>query len=242
MIVIGCCNKGGGLYTWDNKLEKINDDDVRGMVNVEGLIYYVTRSVLKVWDGDSTHTFIDGFLAHDFHGLAYHDGSLWAVDPVHDVIFELNLHGELKAKDKWVGKNKGRWHTNDVWFDDDNMWASSFVGGICKNGEMLELGKHRQPHSVMVHDDELYFCASNVGEVYKGRNVFCSPGGFTRGLFATPDGLLVGSSTDRKGCGGTSARVQLYTWKGNLVHTIDLPSNEVYSMTITEIGAAHAVA
>lgn len=238
MIVIGCCNKDGGLYTTAGGLTKINDDDVRGICHVHGLIYYVDRSTLNVWDmRQEPHKFIDGFLAHDLHGLIYYDGSLWATDPVHDVIYELDLDGTLKGKYRWVGANKGRWHTNDIWFYDDDLWTSSFVGGICKNGQQLELGKHKQPHSIIVYDGTPYFCASNVGQVYRDRDVFCSPGGFTRGLHSTPEGLLVGSSAERNGCGGTKARVQLYDWDGRHEWTLDLPSNEVYSMTTTEMGA-----
>lgn len=235
MIVIGCCNKDGGLFTYDGELLKINDQDVRGVAAVHGNIYYVNRTTLFK-DGTNLAPAV---VAHDLHGLIYFGGSLWATDPVVDLIHEFNIYGLHLGTYRWFGDNKGRWHTNDIWLDDENLWTCSFVGGICKNGQQLELGKHRQPHSVIRHDATLYFCASNVGQVFRDNEVFCEPGGFTRGLHATPDGLLVGSSAERHGAGGTKARMQLYGWDGLLKYTVDVPANEIYAITTTEMGMEH---
>lgn len=238
MIVIGCCNRHGGLLTLEREvLTHVNKLDVRGTVYANGLIYFVTRSHLYSFDGKRSTELERTHVANDLHGLHWHDGALWLVDPVHDVIFETGLDGKLKHKWKWVKPNNGRWHTNDIWLDDYNVYTSSFVGGICLNGKQLDWGKNTQPHSVILRNDDIFYCASNKGQVFKGPKLFCSPGGFTRGLLATDDGLWVGSSADRHGAGGKNARIQLYDWDGALQREVTLPTNEVYAITTTGVGA-----
>jgi hypothetical protein len=121
--------------------------------------------------------------------------------------------------------------------DHNNLYTSSFVGGICKNGKQLGWGQGSQPHSVMINKGQVYYCASNKGEVWRGSKKFCTPGGFTRGLCAVDKGLLVGSSADRHGAGGKNARLEMYDWSGKLQWTVQLPTNEVYSITTTDLGA-----
>lgn len=250
MIVIGCCNgKPGLLYLDENNSPCfVHKNDTRGTCFVEerNAIYFVTRAGLSRWslspDLDPQH--VRGPVqiaaaARDWHGLIYRDGSLWATDPVSDEILEFDLDGELLDIYEWKPEREGRLHTNDVWFDGADMWLSCFNWGIVKNGQEQELGKQSQPHSPIIYENSLYFCASNKGEVHDQQgDVFCSPGGFTRGLLGTPEGLWVGSSAQRHGTGGSGARIELYDWlSGELKRTIELPTNEVYSITTTAIGA-----
>lgn len=252
MIVIGCCNgKPGLLYLEaDNSPCFVHKQDTRGTCYVpeRDAIYCLTRGGLSRWivDPDREPHTLRGPLqiaegARDWHGLIYHGGSLWATDPVTDVICEFSLDGALLGTYDWKQPADGRLHTNDIFFHEGDMYLSCFSYGIVKNGDALGIGKNVQPHSPIIYDGSLYFCASNKGEVHDEQgDVFCSPGGFTRGLLGTSEGLWVGSSAQRHGAGGSGARIELYDWtSGYLKYTIDLPTNEVYSITTTEMGAAH---
>ena len=55
------------------------------------------------------------------------------------------------------------------------------------------------PHSVIVADDDIYYCESCTQTVKKGVTpVVNLPFGYTRGLAIKDDKLIVGSSTGRK--------------------------------------------
>jgi hypothetical protein len=251
MIVIGCCNgKPGLLFLGDKDTPNfVHKLDTRGTCYVpeRNAVYFLTRGGLSRWqlddDREPQHLLGPNQIAEgarDWHGLIYHGGSLWATDPVEDIIFEFSLDGHVLGSYHWKPEGEGRLHTNDIFFDGADMYLSCFNWGIVKNAQMQELGKNCQPHSPIIYDGRLYFCASNKGEVHDQQgDVFCAPGGFTRGLLATDEGLWVGSSAERHGCGGNTARIQLYDWGGVVKKTVPLPTNEVYSITTTEMGAAH---
>lgn len=229
MIVTACNAKSGLMYIIDGKPHLATEIDTRGACYVEGVLWYVTRDGLwRHKEGCETELLTRS--QRDWHGLHNAGDCLLAVDPVTDEIVEFNFYGRQTHVWKWK-PGSGRLHTNDVCVDNGDIYMSTFNLGICKNGVALGFGKHVQPHSVTRHEGLTYYCGSNLGQVMREGDVICEPGGFTRGLLATDEGFWVGCSQKRNGAGGTNACIQLYTWAGQLMETIDLPTNEVYAIT-----------
>ncbi len=235
MIVTGCNGKPGLMHIIDEhvKLEEIGD--TRGACYVGSTLFYLNRSGLhRQAHGESSHIVHES--AKDWHGLHRAPDCLLAVDPVTDRIHEHTLLGQYVRAWKWKSDNEGRLHNNDIWVEGSDLYTCTFNWGICKNGKPMGTGKSVQPHSVTRWDGLTYYCASNLGKVIREGDPWIEPGGFTRGLWATDEGMWVGSSQQRHAAGGTGARVELYSWDGKLLTTIPLPTNEVYAITMPEIG------
>ena len=235
LIVTGCNGKPGLIRILDGQPVLVETGDTRGACFVGRDLFYLTRAgLIRHGEGETPELVHDS--PRDWHGLHNTGDCLLAVDPVTDLIHEYSLTGEYIRPWSWKDDSEGRLHCNDVFVDGDDIYQCTFNWGICLNGVPTGTGKNVQPHSVMRFRGLTYYCASNLGEVIQEGEVFCTPGGFTRGLLATPEGLWVGSSQQRHHAGGTGARVELYAWTGEHKTTIDLPTNEVYAITTPEIG------
>ncbi len=237
-LIVGCCNgKPGLLKITGRAVEILDKHDTRGTVAVGGSLYYLQRAGLFRWDFTKNEPLLLAPGGRDWHGLHYAHDRLWSVDPVQDVITEYDLSGNIEACHDWKPSGEGRLHTNDIWFEGDDLILTCFNWGVVRNGEPLGLGKNMQPHSPVVWKNGIFFCASARGEVHDEQgDTFCAPGGFTRGLLPTEEGMWVGLSSKRHHAGGTGARLQFYDWSGIIQIDIELPTNEVYA--ITEMGAA----
>jgi hypothetical protein len=233
MIVTGCNGKPGLMHIIDEHVQLVETGDTRGACYVGTTLFYMTRKGLHKQPMGKTPA-LQHKLACDWHGLHNAGDCLLAVDPVTDRIHEFSLEGVYRHAWKWKKDSDGRLHNNDVCVDGADIYQCTFNWGICKNGVPLGTGKSVQPHSVTRYGGLTYYCASNLGAVVREGDPFIEPGGFTRGLLATPEGLWVGSSKQRHGAGGTGARVELWSWAGERITTIELPTNEVYAITRPE--------
>jgi hypothetical protein len=238
ILIVSCCNQNGGLLIVDTdgaEVKYINEMDCRGVVYYQQeCIFFLTRKGLwrKPPGGDAK---LISDICNDWHGLIAHDGRLWGVDPVSDTIVEWDVTGKFICRWHWKNENQAgsRFHTNDIAVDKGTLWQCCFAQGICRDGEPMGWGAHRQPHSLAFHPSHLtpYWCASNRGQVFHGNRFVAEwPEAFTRGLLYTPDGLIVGLSAQRAGSGGTKAQLKHIDFNGNELWTIDLPTNEVYAI------------
>ena len=235
MIVTGCNGKPGIMHILEGHVQLTKIGDTRGAAFVGSTLFYLNKSGLwRQRQGELAELVHKN--AKDWHGLHRTPDALLAVDPVTDLIHEHTIEGEYVCAWKWKGDEHGRLHNNDICVDGSDLYTCTFNWGICKNGKPLGTGTKVQPHSVIRHDGLTYYCASNLGQVVREGDPWIEPGGFTRGLLATVEGLWVGSSQQRHHAGGTGARIDLWSWDGELVTTIELPTNEVYAIAIPEIG------
>lgn len=235
MIATGCNGKPGLMHIHEGHVVLVETGDTRGACFVGSTLFYLTRQGLCRQKVGETPALVHK-LACDWHGLHRAPDCLLAVDPVTDRIHEFTLEGAYVCVWKWKGDQHGRLHNNDVAVDGSDIYQCTFNWGICKNGKPMGTGKSVQPHSVTRWSGLTYYCASNLGTVIREGDMFIEPGGFTRGLYACDDGLWVGSSQQRHNAGGTGARIELWSWTGERLTTIELPTNEVYAITSPEIG------
>lgn len=235
MIVTGCNGKPGLMHIFDGRATLVETGDTRGACYVGSTLFYLTRDGLTRHAEGEVPSLVHR-LKCDWHGLHRAPDCLLAVDPVTDNIHEYSLTGKYVRAWKWKDDSDGRLHNNDVCVEGDDIYQCTFNWGICKNGKPLGTGKNVQPHSVTRFRGLTYYCASNLGTVIQEGDPWIEPGGFTRGLLATDEGMWVGSSQQRHHAGGTGARIELWSWAGERVTTIELPTNEVYAITMPELG------
>ena len=235
MIVTGCNGKPGMMHIVDEHVQFIETGDTRGACFVGTTLFYLTKQGLNM-QRQGEHPALIHKSNRDWHGLHRAPDCLLAPDPVTDLIHEFTLTGVYVGAWKWKSDADGRHHTNDCCVEGSDLYLSCFTRGIVRNGEPLGTGRNLQPHSVTRHGGLTYYCGSNLGEVMREGDLWITPGGFTRGLLATPNGLWVGSSAQRRHAGGSEAEVNFYNWDGDHVTRIPLPTNEVYAITTPEIG------
>lgn len=232
MIVTGCNGRPGLIYIIDGKPELIETGDTRGACYVGTTLFYLTREGL--WRQRVGEKAVQVYEARlDWHGLHNAGESLLAPDPVSDLIHEFTMDGKYVKPINWKD-HEARLHTNDCWREGPDLWLTCFGWGVVKNGEAQGYGTSVQPHSPIRREGKTFFCASNAGKIMCEGEVFATPGGFTRGLCPTPDGLWVGISNKRHGSNATDACIKFYDWDGVLHTTIDLPTAEVYAIAIPQ--------
>lgn len=234
MIITGCNSRPGLMNIIDGEITLLETGDTRGAAYVGDTLFYLTRKGL--WRQRVAELAV---LIYDvdlqWHGLHNTGHGLLAPDPVSDLIHEFDLKGNYVKPINWKN-TETTLHTNDCWREGQDLWLTCFHLGVCKNGEPQGYGAGEQPHSPIRWQLRTYYCSSNAGTVMCEKEMFCAPGGFTRGLLPTPAGLWVGSSKQRHEGKGGRAFVRLYSWGGDLLETIELPTDEVYAIAIPGLG------
>lgn len=231
IMMVSCCNQVGGLWSRDSGL--IAEGDYRGMAQIGSRLYVLSRdTLLELRDG--TLVPIWEAAGQDWHGLGYCGKNLWIVDPVSDMLFEIDLDGNFVGKHRYKGDEGSRLHTNDICFHEGDMYQSSFCWGICRNGQQLGFGAGVQPHSPTFAWGELHWCASAKGEVMRNDQPIHHEEGFPRGMAydATRDVLWVGYGKNRHKDGRTFASIVAIDFDGKVVEQIDLPTSETYAICL----------
>jgi hypothetical protein len=209
MILVSACNQKGGIFLLDGT--KMHDGDTRGLAYclLRDFLFFATQDGIFRVACPCVFPWKPEQIVKDsrsWHGLWWDGENLAAIDPVHDTIFKFTAQGETLGRYKWFGEGQyGRLHTNDIWIEDGNTYVTCFQKGVCKNGDELGYGKSSQPHSPVLWDGTLFWCASNLGRVMIEGEIFAEVEGFARGLLPHGRHLYVGVSHDRyrkQGCAG----------------------------------------
>jgi hypothetical protein len=231
MILVSCCNQKGGIFLLDGT--KLRDGDTRGMCYslLHNWVFFATPE--GIFRADPKFERVERIVKEDraWHGLWWDGEYIAAVDPVHDTIWKFTTDGQAMGRYKWFKDGEhGRLHTNDMWVDGDDVYVTCFQKGVCKNGDPLDLGVSSQPHSVVVWNGRMFWCASNLGRVMSEGDIFAEVEGFARGLLPHGLELYVGVSHDRyrkQGCAG----YRKLNMQGEVVeHGFFEEAREVYTM------------
>lgn len=231
-MIVSCCNQNGGLWSTDDGL--ICEDEARGIVNVDGRIYFATKKGLcEFHRSEQTSTLLWGE-TRDWHGLTHHEGRLWMVCPIRDLLTEHDLEGRLLGQYTYA-KETGRMHTNDITFHKGAMYQCNFTQGICKDGVPLGLAASMKPHSVVFWKDRLTFCASAKGEVWvEDKSIARWSNCFPRGLLPEGDVLWVGRGRHRHTQDNMRlADIACIDDEGEVQDCRELPTSETYAMCLS---------
>ncbi|MDF2647225.1 MAG: hypothetical protein K0Q73_3030 [Paenibacillus sp.] len=262
-----------GIYELDlktNSIKHLFKGNFGGLKKYNNHYYVLKRDYNQLWILDNhlnqiSQLPLDKFSnIDDLHGLDIsNDGYIYIVGSSRNKVLIINQitmkkEGELIL----TNENEDFHHINDICVTDDSLYLSMFSihnewttfefsdGAIVKFDRRSLLPKAvvghglRGPHSVLISEDNLFFCDSlnlNVSKVnLKSKNIFVVAQfhGFTRGLFLDNDILIVGQSEMRHiqrlnnkfNNISLDAGIHIFDLKSNISQFIKLPVTNIYSV------------
>lgn len=225
-LMLSNYDNAGGLYLYQiqsGELKKLASGSIRGFVQVENRLYYVSYTGLNCIDAYSyepiKHLELE---AYDFCGLIYDEsqGHLIIGETQYDRILfvdekSLKIEKSISFTDKCSHFGKEYHHVNDLVNIGNFILASVFsVHGWWRyglyDGGVIEINKQthemRQipikecwfPHSLKLHEGRLYILDSMNGTLLRDMrdNIF-GVDGFLRGLEFNGDYCYIGQSLHR---------------------------------------------
>jgi len=263
-LLLSCCNQNGGLYLLDFKdkqydLIKILDVECRGIVkygkyflvvsNSEGI--FILDDKLKIIKQKTSHKGLD------YHGAAIKNDMAFIVETGTNSIGVYDLRKDLlKIDEIRFSPNKitDVCHVNDLFIVDDSLFVSMFSypnhsadGGVIieyslKDRKIINFiyEKLSQPHSVLFHNNHLYYCNSVKFTVHQNDKEIFKSLGYTRGLAIHKQTMFIGQSESRHLDKLLQDHTNILFECGIYVHNlttklssfISLPSSEVYGILI----------
>lgn len=252
MLIVSCCNQGGGIFTIDEEtfeITKIGSKEIRGIAVYDGKLFACNSQGLCVYD-TKFFCIIEKQIAEDWHGLQVFQEKIFVVTPVRDSICVFNMDLVPVASRSILNLRQGSegWnHINDLCFDGNSIYFSMFsqlarrdytkgIGCIKKiNNVGIEIIQEdlKEPHSPCLYGGSLYYCNSTLGEVRRGDEVIISINSYTRGLLVTDNYYYVGLSKLRGQEKGRCGVLRKSKKDGQEIF-IPLDANEVYAITRRE--------
>ncbi len=162
-------------------------------------------------DGRLIDSWQPAFPLRDLHGIAWHEGDLWATCSYDDLVAIRLADGGWR---RWwpLGEPppgvSDRFHFNSLWFEGDLVWIlahqrgpsqllafpieSARAGQTLPPERIVQLGN--QAHDIWRLEGALCTCSSAEGALASEAGWRLEIGGFTRGIARIPGGWAVGVS------------------------------------------------
>jgi len=260
--LVSSCNQNGGLYQLNRKngqniISKILDCECRGIARYgTGFIVVSNEVGIIILDGQLNIIKTSGAgKGLDLHGVAVRNELAYIVETKLNCIGIYSLTEEIIRVDEVCLSEKRSadiCHINDLYIEGSSLFISMFRlpslkslgGGIIeyclKKGKVKNvlLDQISQPHSVLLYNNEFYFCNSEEFTIQKGNQVIFKGQGYTRGLAIQNDTILIGQSTTRhldellkkhtnisSDCG-----ISLFNKNRKIYTFIPIPSFEIYGI------------
>lgn len=220
MIAVSFCNtkKNSGVYILNNDFtllkEISNTSDATGLVKFEGGFFVATKgyNIAKVNSNLEIENIFRTGLS-DIHSMRIVDDTLFVIGTGTDTIAKISIRNGNLAEGSlevfWAsGSGQDSLHINSLevyeeillisGFGDKTKrdWKISNNGFIRTERETLISGL-RHPHSLKIHDNNLYFLESKTSTLFKNLKPLFTLKGYLRGLDFLGDDLIVGSSKSR---------------------------------------------
>ncbi|MFP3122358.1 TIGR03032 family protein [Ectobacillus funiculus] len=205
----------------------------------------------------------------DLHGVAIDNDKAYIVETKTNSIGIYDLQNNLERIDEitFSPENEDVCHVNDLFIANGKLYVSMFSYPLKKNflsfvsyspqktiqqGVILEYSlqerkiskichdKLFQPHSVLLYDDQLYYCVSSKLLVNRNEDVIFKGLGYTRGLAIKNQMMFIGQSESRHLEILLEEHTNLLLDCGIYVHDIDtklssfihIPAKEIYGILI----------
>lgn len=263
-LLVSCCNQKGGLYFLeikDNKpfLTKVLNVECRGIAKY-GEQFIVTSNLGGIFVLDEHFKIVKQKHSNkelDFHGVAVKDEKAFIVETgtnsigIYDLQNDLFKIDEIRFSDN---TKKDVCHINDLFIVDDSLFVSmfSYPSHLTSDGVIIEYSiknrkiinfifeKLSQPHSVLFHNNHLYYCNSAKFTINQNDKEIFKSLGYTRGLAIREKNMFIGQSESRHLDELLKEHTNILFECGIYVHNlstklssfISLPSSEVYGILV----------
>jgi hypothetical protein len=264
-LLITSFSSGGGLYHItlpEQKIKKVCEGNFRGMIGYKDT-FFVSDEFKGVFQYDREFNIVDQYKYENInntHGLALDEQRklLYVVETGVDKIGIFSIN-PLRRIDEIIidTTDQDFHHMNDIWLEDGSLYVSMFskIGNWRRgifDGVILELDietkqiKHvviqnlKQPHSVKIFNDKVYYCDSMNYNFCCNGEVLGNFNSFLRGLTYDDQYFYIGQSEikyfDRlpKTITNTSVDCGFHIYDSNhkISRFIKLPATNIYDILI----------
>lgn len=218
-----------------------------------GAMYVLATQVSQLLLLDDRFQTVEMRIIHeDFHGVSVQGDKAYLVETGKNAIGVYQLPALTKVDEIRITQaDEDVNHVNDLFIAGDRLLLSMFSlscpwrehggrrGAVAayhlrekRLREVLVTDLH-QPHSVLLHEGELYYCQSGACEVKRGSETLFVAPSYTRGLAIRDDTIYVGQSNLRRGADRRAAGIHILRRESGQQTFIPLPSEEVYGILVT---------
>ena len=228
VLLVSCSGYNGGLYLIDNndglKVEKVYSGNCRGLTQ-EGDYFYVAEEHSGLVKLDSEYQVVKinrTTESFNLHGITIDStrNALYVNETKFDRIGVYDIETLKRIDEITLGKldneNNDQHHINDaviinnklhvMMFSLNGVWHNQVWndGGIArvdvdtKEIDKIIISGLRQPHSLEMHNNDIYYCNSRECNIYHGDRMLCQFNGYTRGLAKWNEYFYVGQSKARR--------------------------------------------
>lgn len=206
----------------------------------------------------------------DFHGVSVNKDKAYIVETKTNSIGVYDLQENIEKIDeiRFSNENHDVYHVNDLCITNDILYLSMFsnphiinkysfflkhflpkkheqgliIEYSLKEKKVIKISHDHlfQPHSVLIHDDQLYYCVSAKFLVKKNNEVIFNCNGYTRGLAIKEQIMFIGQSMSRNLEVLTKEHTNIMLNCGIYIHDIstrqsffvEIPAKEIYGILV----------
>ncbi|UFJ42521.1 TIGR03032 family protein [Brevibacillus humidisoli] len=264
-LLVTCCNEQGGLYQIlfqknTYSVTKVQYGHFTGIAKYRDQYVIANPAQVFLFDRQFQVLAASDEIYLDIHGVAVYKDNAFVVETMKNSIGIYDLPSLKRSSEiRFHPSDIDVYHINDLYVAGDRLFISMFSpldewlpqcghGGVIVEYDLLENKVKKihhdhlnQPHSVLYHDGQIFYCNSRPYEVKRGGEVIFTTASYTRGLAINAPYLFVGQSISRNmGEEATEAAknhgmicgIYVFNYVERASEFISLPSREVYGMVI----------
>jgi hypothetical protein len=269
-LLVSCTGFNGGIYhiefNDDPIVKNVYSGDCRGLAQEEDYIYVAEEhnGIVKldleynvVKKNKTPESFnLHGIDTDSSRNVIYVNETKFDRIGVYDNL-TLKKNDEITFV-KFNNENNDQHHINDIKYFNNKLYVMMFsLNGVWQNhvwndGGILridvktkEIEKKiisglRQPHSLLLDKNDIYYCNSSERKIYHGDKILCQFSGYTRGLAKWNEYFLVGQSKSRRlsaireNFTNISMDTGLHIWNSTIKTSnfINIPAENVFDILI----------
>lgn len=222
MLLVTCCNLGGGLYGirftgGAHQVLELFSGNIRGIAAYDGGFIFASNAILFKTDPLVRVIQTQKIDEIDIHGIAVRDGVIFAMQTHANAVGMYDLETMQKLDEiKLFDSNEDVLHANDIFVTEDSIYVTMMRSPTnyqspmkSRTGVMVRIDRQTKevkeqvmeslwaPHSILKEGEDIYTCSSADFAVRKNDDILFQASGYLRGFAKIGDVLFAGQSTCR---------------------------------------------